>query len=212
MKFAQFIAALALLLVTTGIAAKQEKTVICHVGNEAGPNGETYLDNPAYDAGKIDLIVVAKAARHLAKEHHCWDGICDYLPADVNATGYGTEDSNGDGVDDGCEPVDECPCWDAFELTSVTAENQDSLSCSSVPPSEYPTAMIANIEGSTPQVEGGFLAYVYEDLVSFAVCITRDYNFTQELYITAVEGFACIAQIAARCAAIGDPIDTITPP
>jgi hypothetical protein len=58
-----------MLFAATGCAAKKEKTLICHVGNEEGLGGETYLDNPGCapieeneyfcpDAGKIDPIEV----------------------------------------------------------------------------------------------------------------------------------------------------------
>jgi hypothetical protein len=105
-----------MLFAATGFAAKQEKTLICHVGNEVGPGGEDYLDDPGCvpiddngnfcpDAGKIDLIEVAKAHKHLNNPSHEYDGISDYLPEDIFASGEGNEDSNGDGVDDGCEPL-----------------------------------------------------------------------------------------------------------
>jgi hypothetical protein len=105
-----------MLFAATGFAAKKEKTLICHVGNEEGPGGETYLDDPGCmpiedngyfcpDAGKIDLIEVSKTAKHLGNLSHEYDGISDYLPEDVYASGEGQEDSNEDGIDDGCEPL-----------------------------------------------------------------------------------------------------------
>jgi hypothetical protein len=116
-----------ILIATTGLAAKQEKTLICHVGNEMGPNGETYLDDPGCvphldndwfcpDAGKIDLIEVAKPNKHLDNDLHSYDGISDYLPGEIGASGEGDEDSNGDGIDDGCETEEllTCLCWDGF--------------------------------------------------------------------------------------------------
>jgi hypothetical protein len=111
------------LYASTALAAPPEKTLICHVGNEVGPGGEDYLDAPGCvphdgndwfcpDAGKIDLIEVAKRAKHLGNAAHSYDGISDYLPGDIGASGEGKEDSNGDGVDDGCEPPFlACPCW-----------------------------------------------------------------------------------------------------
>ena len=105
-----------MLIATTAVAAKQEKELICHVGSEVGPGGEVYLDDPGCipieendyfcpDAGKIDLILVAKRARHLGNPSHMYDGISDYTPEEVYASGDGKDDSNGDGIDDGCEPL-----------------------------------------------------------------------------------------------------------
>ena len=122
-----------MLFAATGFAAKKEKTTICHVGNEEGPGGEVYLDDPGCaphegngyfcpDAGKIDLIEVANANRHLLNPSHMYDGISDYLPEDIGASGEGKEDTNGDGIDDGCEPPTlACPCWDTFTESELVA-------------------------------------------------------------------------------------------
>ena len=106
-----------MLTATTVVAAKQEKELVCHVGSEVGPGPDfdDYLDDPGCipieennyfcpDAGKIDLISVAKASKHLGKPSHMYDGISDYTPEEVYASGDSKEDSNGDGIDDGCEP------------------------------------------------------------------------------------------------------------
>jgi hypothetical protein len=124
MKLIQWLLLITLMLVaSTALAARQDKTLICHVGNEEGPNGEVYDPNcvpePANgyfcaDAGKIDLILVARRAKHLGNPAHEYDGIFDYEPGDVGASGDGTEDSNGDGIDDGCEPSEDCPCFDGI--------------------------------------------------------------------------------------------------
>lgn len=117
------------LFASTALAAKPEKTLVCHVGNEVGPGGEVYLDDPGCvpieeneyfcpDAGKIDLIEVAKANKHLNNQSHEYDGISDYLPEEVDASGEGKEDSNGDGIDDGCEPPPACPCADMWATAS----------------------------------------------------------------------------------------------
>ena len=119
-----------MLLSTILFAAKQEKELVCHVGNEVGPGGEVFLDDPGCapieennyfcpDAGKIDLISVAKVSKHLDKSSHTFDGISDYRPADVGASGEGNEDSDGDGIDDGCQPPVECPCWSQAGLDSL---------------------------------------------------------------------------------------------
>jgi hypothetical protein len=143
-----------MLFAATGFAAKKEKDLICHVGNEEGPGGETYLDDPGCvpieengyfcpDAGKIDLIEVANSSKHLNNPSHTYDGIDDYLPEDVGASGEGDEDSNGDGVDDGCEPpvVASCPCWTSEVLDSVDGYdadgNQIGIYTQSNPPYAY---------------------------------------------------------------------------
>jgi len=210
MKLVQVIFAITFLLFTvTGFAAKKEKILICHVGTELGPNGEEY--DPACvpdefngycsaDAGKIDLIIVPENAKHLGNPSHEYDGLSDYEPSEVGASGEGTEDSNGDGIDDGCEPAEDCPCWDAAELLSVTADNYlTNGSCSTT--SALPIAALIQNDGTTPGVEGGFAAINSEP---DKFCQTRDFEL--ELETTAEEAAACIAQIAARCAAIGDPL------
>jgi len=206
-KLIQIIFACTLMFIaTTALAAKQEKVLICHVGNEMGPNGEVYLDDPTCtpsdangyfcpDAGKIDLIVVAKVSKHLNNPNHEWDGISDYEPSDVRASGDGTEDNDGDGIDDGCQPPETCPCWDEVELLSVTAENQADFSCL-----YHPTnSLIQNDDFVFPTVEGGFLTRSH-----IPDCLTRDFPFS--MVITVDELVVCNAQIAARCAAIGRPI------
>ena len=200
------LACILMLIAATALATKQEKVLICHVGNETGLGGEVYLDDPTCtpsdangyfcpDAGKIDLIVVAKVSKHLNNPNHEWDGISDYEPSDVGASGDGTEDSDGDGIDDGCQPPETCPCWDEVELLSVTAENQADFSCL-----YHPTnSLIQNDDVVFPTVEGGFLTRSY-----IPDCLTRDFPFS--MVITVDELVVCNAQIAARCAAIGRPI------
>jgi hypothetical protein len=139
MKLLQTIfACIFMLVATTTLAAKKEKELICHVGNEVGPGGEVYLDDPGCapieengyfcpDAGKIDLIEVANANKHLNNPSHAFGGISDYLPADVGASGEGDEDSDGDGIDDGCQPpvLESCPCWTVEVLDSVDGIHSD---------------------------------------------------------------------------------------
>jgi hypothetical protein len=160
------------LFASTALAGKPEKpekpdkTLICHVGNEVGPGGEDYLDDPGCvpiddngyfcpDAGKIDLIEVAKAHKHLNNPSHGYDGISDYLPGDVGASGEGNEDGSGDGIDDGCETAEElltCPCWDGFTETElVAAPNARPVT---TPRCEVsPTFVFANdTEDSDPQI------------------------------------------------------------
>ncbi len=213
MKFIQITIGWTLILfAVTGFAGPKVKQLVCHVGNEVGPGGETYLDDPnclpsdtnnyfCPDAGKIDLILVPENANHLGNDSHSFDGISDYTPDEVDASGEGTEDSDGDGVDDGCQPPEACPCWDEVDLLSVTAENVISDgSCSNG--SSYPNLAVIQNDGSTPEVEGGFAAF--NDINTF--CSTRDEPPFVIFDIAPEEANACIAQIAQRCADIGDPI------
>lgn len=212
MRLSQLILGCAVLAFASTGFAKQEKTLICHVGNEAGPGGETYLDDPncvpsdangyfCPDAGKIDLIVVPEHAKHIGNASHSWDGISDYLPETVGASGDGTEDSDGDGVDDGCQPQELCPCWDEDELLSVTAENHfDVLSCNSV---TIPGVAILQNDNSDPTVEGGFAAEINPP--NFVYCSTR--NEAKLIDTTVEEAAACQSQILKRCADIGYPVN-----
>jgi len=205
-----------MMFAATVTAGPKENVLICHIGSKEGPGGETYLDDSTCvpsrqngyfcpDAGKVDLIVVATVSKHLGNPKHAYDGLSDYKPADVGAGGDSTEDNNGNGIDDGCEPLQECPCWAESELLSVTAENLstditlNSCSMGSVLPD---FAAIQNVPGSTPGVEGGFAAQITG---AGAFCLTRDIDMSTVL-ITEEEAYACIAQVVARCAAIGDPI------
>jgi len=96
----------------------------------------------------------------------------------------------------------ECPCWDKVELTSVTAANHDdTFSCDTA--SSFPlSAQIQNTDFVFPVVEGGFSA---TDDGANTSCNARDFG-PHDLQITTDEASECIAQIAARCAAIGHPI------
>ena len=89
MKFIQIAVGCTLILFAlTGFAAKKEKLLICHVGNDVGPGGEVYLDDPGCipdstnnyfcpDAGKIDLIMVPENSKHLGNNSHSFNGISD---------------------------------------------------------------------------------------------------------------------------------------
>jgi hypothetical protein len=180
------------------------KTLVCHVGNDVGPNGETYLDDPycapndlndyfCPSAGKIDLISVPEhvATKHLENPNHYWDGTSDYDPIAEGASGEGTEDSDGNGVDDGCELISPCPCWSESELEAVTADNYEG-GCG-LALSTY----IENELGSTPGVEGGFSVFA---IGSYRSCFTRDFGINKD--ITIAEHQICLDQILARCATI----------
>lgn len=95
-----------------------------------------------------------------------------------------------------------CPCWEEAELQSVTAENQLDPglgSCSSF----FASAVIQNIPGSTPGVEGGFAVFTNPN--GDSACLTRDLPPFQ-LLITQEEAEGCEQSIRARCEAIGTPI------
>jgi len=165
--------AAALSLAAFSVAASPEKSLVCHVGNQAGPAGEVYLDDPGCvpgedngyvcpDAGKVDLILVASSSAHLGNSSHSWDGIADYDPAEVGASGDGTEDSDGNGVDDGCEPPLPCPCWAESDLLSVTAANHLAAnSCSAV--SNLPLAAIIQKFASGPVGVAALAAVLSEE-------------------------------------------------
>ena len=195
MRLSQVLLACTFVLFTVaGNAAPKEKDLICHVDS---------------DTGNIKLIVVSRRANHLGNPAHTFDGVSDYRPEWVGAAGDSTEDANGDGIDDGCEPSQECPCWAKMELLSVTADNNDTaFSCSSAfSYTEGEVVEIAVIANTlrNPDVEGGFAASRAPGSDELGYCITRDIppNF---LDITDEEAVVCIDQIVARCAAIGDPI------
>jgi hypothetical protein len=199
-------------LLASAVMADVEKSLVCHVGSEAGPNGETYLDDPtcvpsdanAYfcpDAGKVDLLVVAKAEKHLDNASHSWDGFFDYEPSEVGASGDGTEDTDGDGIDEGCQPPPECPCWNEFELQQVTADNQLSDdSCDSASDYDESALIQDDQEGVDDGVEGGFIAL---NGGGISLCATRD-GLVLKL-ISEGAAASCIQQIAERCAAIKIP-------
>lgn len=141
-----FISVFFLLLSASLFAAKPDKELVCHVGSQLGSNGESYQENPncdilppyvgdaadyiCPDAGKIDLILVAKRANHLGNEAHAFNGLSDYEPFKENAGSDPNdfEDINGpDGIDDGCELEEllTCPCW-ADQTLSETVTQLDA--------------------------------------------------------------------------------------
>lgn len=178
------------------LAAKQPKLAVCHVGGD----------------GEINLLVVSANSNHLGNASHSYDGILDYEPSEVGATGIGTEDFDGDGVDEGCEPPVgvACPCWEEGDLQAVTAENQNfGASCDLGGVSFLP--FVARVENSlgfglperNPEIEGGFTAADFGDGSPF--CQTRDYE-PFLLIISGEEAASCIEHIVDRCEAIGSPI------
>ena len=127
----------------------------------------------------------------------------DLLDNDLDGnTDFPADASCEDIIDDSEDTIDQpCPCWVEADLQSVTVENNlDELSCSTA--SLYPFAALIQNDGSSPEVEGGFLADPEASL-----CATRDFApFAEGITVTAEEAGACLDQVVTRCAAIGDPI------
>jgi hypothetical protein len=143
------------LFASTALAAKPDKTLVCHVGNELSSMGETYMENPdctipgdwvgeaedyiCPDAGKIDLILVSTNAKHIGNEAHSFGDDSDYAPllADVGDDPADFEDNTEppDGIDDGCETEEllACPCWNTFSepelVAAMNAENTWFIDC-----------------------------------------------------------------------------------
>lgn len=171
--------AIALLSAAGSAAAKPEKMKVCHVSSD----------------GKVNLLVVSPNAYHVGNPAHEFDGIIDYEPSDIGASGEGTEDSNGDGIDDGCEPPDNvaCPCFDSVDLEIVTADNQSTdESCSTI---DLPLFM--NIAATPPIIEG--LPAMFFANQSQGIC----FNIIDGVSVGDVQEIeSCINLIASRCAAI----------
>lgn len=88
-------------------AEQQKKMLVCHVDSEDGA---------------VKLINVSKNSNHLGNPAHEFDGLTDYEPVPEGASGIGKKDSNGDGIADGCEPLEPyCPCWNVFEIGVIAA-------------------------------------------------------------------------------------------
>ena len=121
-----FLSLVLIVFVSTALAAKPDKELVCHVGNDMGSANQTYMENPdcilpqdwdesvegefrCPDAGKIDLILVSKKSKH--GETHFFAGTSDYAPVLEGAGDDPAdfEDSFGDGIDDGCLYA-LCPC------------------------------------------------------------------------------------------------------
>ena len=127
------------LFASAALAAKPEKSLVCHVGSDRGSADQAYLDNidctptegwdvevsgefNCPEAGKVDLILVSTKAKHVGNPSHSFDddGYLweDYTPED----GIGDDPADfeeGDvlGIDRGCELPEvnlACPCWSDF--------------------------------------------------------------------------------------------------
>lgn len=105
-----------------GSLAARDKVAICHVGTEVGPNGETYHDDPGChpneennyfcpDAGKVDLIYVGNVRGHMPEhdpERHSFNCRSDSYAVDPTVANANV-DTDGNGVDEGCELRPVCP-------------------------------------------------------------------------------------------------------
>jgi len=182
--------------VFAGKGGKSDRVSLCHVStdNHGGP--------------RIKLMSVKKTDRHLGNENHVWDDVYDYLPMHMGASGEGNQDSNGNGIDDGCEVS--CPCWQYSELEQVPdepASHHPDFYCknfytspdSSRPGSSFPEwSSIATRQDHSPFV--WFTARVDGRNSSCS-------NFPQALGIASIQAEVCAAEIAQRCDDTGDPID-----
>lgn len=190
MKLIQAVLAVTYMLFSAnGFAGKAEKVLICHVSS---------------DDGTIQLINVSQNSNHLGNESHFFEGISDYEPSEIGASGEGTEDTNGDGIDDGCEPAQDCPCWDLGDLQSVTAANKDEYGCENGSTLPH-LAVISNKREESLEVDGLFFAVDGVFNGGNPIC-GADVTLPIGLSISDDEVSTCIAQIAARCAAIGHAI------
>ncbi len=88
------------------VLGKEHLVLLCHVGHELPEYDPECKGRRCGDAGKIDLITVTeKAAEKHFDSDHTYNDVSDYYPADQGATGVGNEDTDGNHVDDGCEPM-----------------------------------------------------------------------------------------------------------
>jgi hypothetical protein len=122
MYFTKFLLSIAFVLFASSALAgkaekepKPEKVLVCHVGSTKDSEGATNL--------KIDLISVSEKSKHIKDmgkdfpKHSYVDESgfewVDFYPAEgVGDDPADFDDSNGDGIDDGCELEEEvvCPC------------------------------------------------------------------------------------------------------
>lgn len=179
-----------------GKASKIDKISVCHVS--ASPHG----------ALRIQLKTVKEEFRHVGNPDHVWEDVYDYIPMHLGASGEGNHDSNGNGIDDGCEVS--CPCWAYSELQQVP---DDPLSHH---PDHYCTNFYTSPDSTRPGSsfpEWSSIA-TRQDHAPFAWFTARVdgrnsscSNFPQALGIISIQAEVCAAEIAQRCDETGDPID-----
>jgi hypothetical protein len=167
----------ALELDSGNVLGKQDKIAICHNGTETDDGGESW-----------DLIQVGNStslARHLAHG--------DYVPAPGA----------------GCDLA--CPCWVPADLEVITAANHGAgyISCSnfSTPYPDGAGIRTVNVAPGDNTSYWGF--YAYTGATGYPRCAVHEYGSAETPLdeILPDEADACIAQIAARCAAVGDPMN-----
>lgn len=175
------------------LAAKAPKVLVCHVGGD----------------GTVNLILVSANSNHLGNAKHNFDGLTDYEPATIGASGEGTEDIDGDGIDEGCEPPAgvPCPCWDEEDLTAVTEENISLVfSCDALP--FLPFAATIETDNNQPGITESFSAALFAPGEGFCQFSEGFGEFADGLPATDEEAASCISQIVDRCDEINHTIPT----
>jgi hypothetical protein len=166
------------------VLGKQEKVLVCHVGNEL-PEYDPACTEDCGDAGKIDLIEVAVPTNHLENPSHTYDGVSDYLP--------------GDGVDDGCEiPEPTCPCFTTDDLV----EGGPIAQCGENFPGFPDLAGIIFTDGGIG-CSGILCATGDPSVRSCAIATQADFSVT--LNLTAEEDAGCRALILNHCPNPNEP-------
>jgi hypothetical protein len=175
------------------MAAKAPKVLVCHVSGD----------------GEINLILVSANSNHLGNAKHNFEGLTDYEPATIGASGEGTEDIDGDGIDEGCEPPEgvACPCWETSDLMAVTEANfAPEFSCESG--SFLPFAATIETYDNEPGVAESFAAGLFESGLGFCQTSEGQGAAAEGLPATDDEAASCISQIVDRCNEINHPIPT----
>jgi hypothetical protein len=173
------------------LAAKAPKVLVCHVGGE----------------GEINLILVSANSSHLGNASHSFDDLTDYEPSTIGASGEGTEDIDGDFIDEGCEPPVgvACPCWEIADLSAVTEENNaQESSCDAN--SFLPLAATIETYDNEVDVAESFAAGLFAPGEGFCQTSEGQGQPVSGLPATDEEAAACISQIVDRCDEINDPI------
>ncbi len=175
------------------LAAKAPKVLVCHVSGN----------------GNVNLILVSANSNHLGNSKHYFEGLTDYEPATIGASGEGTEDIDGDGIDEGCEPPEgvACPCWEKSDLLAVTEDDYaPEFSCENG--SFLPLVATIETYDSEPDVEQSFAAALFAPGEGFCQTSEGQGAVAEGLAATDEEAASCISQIVDRCNEINHPIPT----